>query len=518
MRTHECTAILTESSSVPRRMRHSYKNVLILVAATAGIAACGSGSEPRLTGPASLQLDSAAAPSAAVGTTVTPGPVFIVRDSSGRPIPNVGVNFFASLGSAVTPATVMTDEKGRARPSAWILGPFLGPVTLTAQLSTVSNMTATATTAARPGPPALIILSQQSLALGFTDTATLSATVTDVYHNAVGFVAVTYTSSNPAVASISGNQVIAHSAGDAVVTASVTGTAVSASIPVSVTERFGHLAGRPFGICFAHSQQDLLLVTSQDVHSLTSVNATTFVVGSSVGVGANPPDCIANSQGTLAYVTSIDGQQVTIVNLPAMTVAQTITDQTTARVLLSPDGTLLYVAKEGGIDVFSTATRTLVSSVAIPSLVNGMALSADGSVLWASTTFSGMAYRITTSNMTITNSLSVGGTAQEVVYDEARGTVYIANEGGWVDVLRGSDLTAINRISNLPGAFGMRLSPDATKLYISGAQLGRVYVVDRAAGTLLNTVSVGGSPRRIVFLPDGRAAVANEGAYVTLVR
>jgi YVTN family beta-propeller protein len=499
-------------------MRHIHKNVLMMIAAAAGIAACGSGSEPRLTGPATLQLDSAAAVSAAVGTTVTPAPVFIVRDSSGRPIPNVSVNFFASFGSTVTPTTVMTDDKGRARPSAWILGGFVGPATLTAQLSTNGSLSATATTTARPGPPALIILSQQSLALGLTDTATLSAVVTDVYHNTVGFTTVTYSSSNPAVASTSGNLVIAHSAGDAVITASVTGTTVSATIPVSVTERFGHLAGRPFGICFAHSQQDLLLVTSQDVHSLTSVNATTFAVGSSIGVGANPPDCIANSQGTLAYVTSVDGPQVTIVNLPAMTVAQTIPDQTTTRVLLSPDGSLLYVAKQGGIDVFSTATRALVSSVAIPSLVNGMALSADGSILWASTSFSGQVYRVTTSNMAITNSGSVGGTAQELVYHEASGTVYVANESGWVDVLKGSDLTALSRISNLSGAFGMRLSPDATKLYVAGSLAGRVYIVDRATGSIQKTVSVGGTPRRIVFLPDGRAAVVNEGAYISLVQ
>ena len=489
-----------------------------MLAAAVGVGACSSGSEPRLTAPASLQLDSAPAASPTVGTSVTPPPVFIVRDSSGRPIPNVAVNFLGSLGSAVTPATVMTDSKGRARPSSWIVGTLVGPYALTAVLSTNGNLTATAMTTASAGPAALIIPSPQSLALGLTDTATLSATVTDVFHNAVGFSTVTYSSSNPAVASISGNQVIAHATGQTTVTASVAGTAATATIPVSVTERFGHLPGRPFGICFAHSQQDLLLVTSQDVHSLTSVNAATFIVGSSAGVGANPPDCIANSQGTLAYVTSVDGQQVTIVNLPAMTVAQTITDGTTTRVLLSPDGSLLYVAKEGGIDVFSTATRALVSSVGIPSLVNGMALSADGSILWASTSFSGQVYRITTSNMSITTSVSVGGTAQEVVYHEASGTLYVANESGWVDALKGSDLTTINRINSLQGAFGMRLSPDATKLYVSGSQVGRVYVVDRASGSILKTVSVGGSPRRITFLPDGRAAVANEGAYVTLVQ
>lgn len=499
-------------------MRYVHKNLLMMVAAAAGMAACGSGSEPRLTGPATLQLDSVPAASAAVGTAVTPPPVFIVRDSGGRPLPNVGVNFFSSFGSAVTPATVMTDAKGRARPSAWILGTFLGQYSITARLATNSDLAATALTTAIAGPPALITLSPQSLALGLTDTATLTATVTDAYHNSVGSVTVTYASSNPGVASISGNRVIAHSIGDAVVTASVAGTTAATTIPVSVTDRFGHLAGRPFGICFAHSQQDLLLVTSQDVHTVTGVNVATYAVGSSAGVGANPPDCIANSQGTLAYVTSVDGQQVTIVNLPAMTVAQTITDGTTTRVLLSPDGSLLYVAKEGGIDVFSTATRALVSSVTIPSLVNGMALSADGSTLWAATSFGGMVYRITTSNMTIATSVSVGGTAQEVVYHEASGTLYVANESGWLDVLKGSDLTAVNRINSLPGAFGMRLSLDATKLYISGSQVGKVYVVDRASGTILKTVVVGGSPRRITILPDGRAAVANESAYVNLIQ
>ena len=63
----------------------------------------------------------------------------------------------------------------------------------------------------------------------------------------------------------------------------------------------------------------------------------------------------------------------------------------------------------------------------------------------------------------------------------------------------------------------MRLTPDETKLYVSGSQAGQVYVLDRITGSVIRTVSVGGVPRRITFLPDGRTAIANEAGWVDLV-
>jgi YVTN family beta-propeller protein len=147
-----------------------------------------------------------------------------------------------------------------------------------------------------------------------------------------------------------------------------------------------------------------------------------------------------------------------------------------------------------------------------------MALSPDGSILWASTSLGGQLFRVNTSTMSVTASVTLGGTPQEVVYHAGSGNVLIANESGWVDVVKGTDLTSVTRFAALPAAFGMRLSADQSTLYVSASHASSVYVVDRATGTLTRTINVGGLPRRIVLLPDGRMAVANEGAYVSLLQ
>jgi YVTN family beta-propeller protein len=497
-------------------MQFSRKWVFVF-AIISGVAACKSSSEPpRLTGAATLSVATQPPPTATVGTSVQPVPVFVVKDSNQRPLPNVLVSFFGNNGATVTPLSVSTDADGRAAPASWIVPQHPGVAALSAS-AVNGTLSAAVVINALVGPAVFVTLPANQV-IGLTDTLTLTATVSDAFHNPIQNANVSFQSSNPTVATISGNRLIAHTAGVTTITAGISGSSITGSVPVTVASRFGHLGGRPFGVAFVPGTTNLFLVTSQDVQTLTSVSGSTYAVAATAPVGFSPADVVANAQGTLAYVTSVDGQQVTIVNLPAMTVAATITDQTTTRVLLSPDGSLLYVAREGGVDVFSTSTKSLVASLAISSLVNGMALSADGSTLWVSTTFSGQLFRVNTSTMTVTASVTLGGTPQEVVYHAGSGNVYVANESGWVDVVNGTDLTRVTRFASLPGSFGMRLSADQSTLYVSGTTFGNVYVVDRATGTLSRTINVGGFPRRIALLPDGRMAVANEAAYVSLVQ
>jgi YVTN family beta-propeller protein len=328
---------------------------------------------------------------------------------------------------------------------------------------------------------------------------------------------VTYTSSNPAVASISGNKITPHAAGDVVITGVVTGTTVSGTLGFSVLERFGNLAGRPFGVAYLGGPSPEFLVTELDVEALAVLNASSYASLASVPTSATPTDIAINSQGTIAYVTGENGPNITVVALPAGTSQQTFSEAGSARLLLSPDGSRLYVGKTGGFDVLSTSTGAVIAGFATGGQINGMAMSPDGSTLWLSNDFTGKVYRVNAATGTVTDSAAASGTPQEVAYHAASGTLYVANEGGWVDVLDGAHLGTVRRIGNVPGAFGMRLTADGTKLVVAGSLYGSVYVVDRANGVVTKTVTVGGTPRRIALLPDGRVAIANEAGYVTLL-
>jgi YVTN family beta-propeller protein len=248
------------------------------------------------------------------------------------------------------------------------------------------------------------------------------------------------------------------------------------------------------------------------------VNASTFAVGRMVGASVTPSDVVVNRSGTKAYVSAVNGDEVTVVDVASGTKLSSFRVTGSARVLLSRDGSTLYVGRNRGLDVFSTATGTRKASLSFGTQVNGLAISRDGSVLYASDVFSGKVWRFATATMTATDSIETGGQAQDIVLHEPSGKVYVANESGWVDVLSASHVARITRFNTTPDAFAMGLTSDGAKLYVSGSSSGSVYVLDCATGSVIKTVSVGGTPRRIAFLPDGRALVANEGGWIDVVK
>ena len=498
-----------------RHMKRSLGSILIAAASITG-GGCNSSSEPRLTGPASISVEAPAPASVTVGTPVAPLPVFVVLDSSNRGLPNVTVAFTATGGSQVTPLTAVTDKKGRVSPNSWVMPAHVGSAFLIATIP-ATGLTVSTSTASVAGPPAKVIITANPPSISLTETATLSSVVTDAQQNPLPLASVTYSSSNSAVASISGDKIIPHATGDVVITGVVTGTTVSGTLGFSVLERVSNLSGRPFGIAYLGGQSPELLVTELDVNSLAVLNASTYAPLSTVPTSATPTDIAINSSGTIAYVTGVDGPSITVVTLPAGTSQQTIAEAGAARLLLSPDGSRLYVGKTGGFDVLSTSTGARIAGFSTGGQINGMAMSADGSTLWLSNDFTGKVYRVNASTATITDSAAVGGAPQEVVYHAASGTVYVANESGWIDALEGTHLGTVRRIGNISGAFGMRLTADGNKLVVASTFSGLLYILDRANAVVTKTVTVGGSPRRIALLPDGRVAIASEAGYVTLL-
>jgi YVTN family beta-propeller protein len=68
------------------------------------------------------------------------------------------------------------------------------------------------------------------------------------------------------------------------------------------------------------------------------------------------------------------------------------------------------------------------------------------------------------------------------------------------------------------GVFGLTLSPDGKQLYATGALAGMLWIVDRASRTKVNSISIGGTPRRIAFDdPGSTAIVSNEAGFITII-
>jgi YVTN family beta-propeller protein len=97
--------------------------------------------------------------------------------------------------------------------------------------------------------------------------------------------------------------------------------------------------------------------------------------------------------------------------------------------------------------------------------------------------------------------------------------LYVANEYGWLTVW---NLNSWTRQDSIPlpgaGAFALALTPDRTQMWVTSTAAGSVSVVDLATRSVVKTISVGGSPKRIAFTPDGSLAiVANQSGSAQLI-
>jgi len=106
--------------------------------------------------------------------------------------------------------------------------------------------------------------------------------------------------------------------------------------------------------------------------------------------------------------------------------------------VLSPDRQMVYVANASvpylvGIAVASGAATDTIRLFA-PAF--GLAISSDGARLYAGLADSGRVEVIDRATRTRVRLIAVGGTPREVRYDAAHARVLVANEGGWLDVLR----------------------------------------------------------------------------------
>src|SRR5262245_53813652 len=119
----------------------------VSVALAFAVAACGGDGTPSIasTGPifgtpvppvpSRLVAITPPQQSTRPGTPVALAPVVEVRDSAGRPIPNIAVTFSPAGGGSVTNTQVVTNSAGQATTGAWTVGETVGPYFLVARVA-----------------------------------------------------------------------------------------------------------------------------------------------------------------------------------------------------------------------------------------------------------------------------------------------------------------------------------------------------------------------------------------------
>jgi YVTN family beta-propeller protein len=276
------------------------------------------------------------------------------------------------------------------------------------------------------------------------------------------------------------------------------------------------LGGRPFGLNVAATGG--LLVTEQDLNQVVHLDS----LGGSpanIAVGRDPGDVVATSAGT-AFVSGYNDGSVSVVDLSTNTILQAVhVSRTNAyRLALSKDESRLYITSaDGHLYTMNTASRAVTDSVSL-NVFDGLTLDHAGTTLYA-TAASGTVWRIDAPGLTTARQASLGCAAKDVALATDDSEVYVACEDGSIAVLDPTSLSTKAVISP-PGAapFGLAVSPDNAQLYVASALTHSLTIIDRATRTVVKTLQLAGTPRRVVFNKLGtKAYVSNEGNWIDVI-
>jgi len=195
------------------------------------------------------------------------------------------------------------------------------------------------------------------------------------------------------------------------------------------------LTGDPLPV--AISTDDHTLFVTTNANQLFKVDLATNTVTGSLALPATSHHLLTHPNGDLVYVATRDGGTVLEVNWHTMTVVRTFfLGARPQGMAIAADQSELYVANELS-DVLHVITLSsgAITNVPLAGGGEGMSLGADGK-LYVGEVFSGLVQVVDPATRTVVRTITMGGTPREVATDAERHHVLVANEGGWVDIIR----------------------------------------------------------------------------------
>ncbi|MCV7219260.1 beta-propeller fold lactonase family protein [Mycobacterium crocinum] len=229
------------------------------------------------------------------------------------------------------------------------------------------------------------------------------------------------------------------------------------------------VGSHPLGIAISRDGTRIYVTNGAD-GTVSVIDTDTNTVVSTFGVVADPNELpravTVGADGKFVYVARNGGNTVAVVDTTSEQVVDTITvGPQPSHVLVSPDGSKLYVASIGTVTVVDTATHDVITSTLVTPGADRMAISPDGTRLYVTT-------------------MGDGGVAV-------------------IDTTDYSTVTTIPAV-NAGNSGGIAISPDGTRLYVASYwDQSQVLVIDTATNTVVDTLPVSDSTQMFLAVsPD----------------
>jgi YVTN family beta-propeller protein len=275
-------------------------------------------------------------------------------------------------------------------------------------------------------------------------------------------------------------------------------------------------AGRPFGIAVGRS--GTVYCTLLDAGSLVRSTLTSGVT-TLLQVGSVPTDVAFSPAGTWAYVTNQHDRSIGIVDVRSNKQVEVVpVEGDPFRVLVGPEGQVVYATTNSGSLVqIDAQSRSISWTLHLGGNLNGLAINPGGTLVYVGDV-NGKVYEVTPDGEVI-RSFSVSGQPQGLALSPRESELYVAGEAGYLIVLDLESGVEVARTGLGTGAFGIAVTADQKQLWLTAPRTGKVFILDRKSRIVLDSIVLGGIPRRLAFDETGATAVvADEAGSIRFVR
>ncbi|MCB0533324.1 MAG: beta-propeller fold lactonase family protein [Saprospiraceae bacterium] len=258
----------------------------------------------------------------------------------------------------------------------------------------------------------------------------------------------------------------------------------------------------------------------------------TFTISVSPGVSVNNPGnqavCVGDSIHVLFTGTGNPTFSWTNDN-PAIGLAASgtgdihilsanVTMPETATITVTPEGGFggyAYITHFGSdqVSVIEIATNTVVATIPVGNVPQGVSVSPNGTRVYISNTFDDNVSVIDATTNTVIATVPVGNSPLGLAVSPDGSRVYVTNWlGASVSVIDAATNTVAATIPGLSQPRGIGVSPDGSRVYVAEFGFARLAVIDAGTNTILSTVPLGtNGPQDLEVSPDGsRIYISNE--------
>ena len=194
--------------------------------------------------------------------------------------------------------------------------------------------------------------------------------------------------------------------------------------------------GHPLGAVLSPDGRKLYVVTNLDRLCTISLDARRVVA--SVPVPQVCTGLAVHPSGRWVYVSTWRVGLILEVDTQTFEIARRFTVGGVAQdVVVSADGLTLYAANEAGwLDAIHLPTGRPLAQVQFGTAALSLTVSPDAAVIYVGLLFAGRVVQIDRPTLRVLGSLGTGGKPRRIAFDAAGRTALIANEAGWVDLVR----------------------------------------------------------------------------------